>query len=65
MYNFRPGDSFKNFPQNGNPVSQADKAKMDSEVCTTHLPPQKNEWITTWNVLHIKLRGIWHVYELT
>lgn len=32
MYNFRPGDSFKNFPQNGNPVSQADKAKMDSEV---------------------------------
>lgn len=27
----KPGDSFKNFPQNGNPVSQADKAKMDSE----------------------------------
>lgn len=41
MYNFRPGDSFKNFPQNGNPVSQADKAKMDSEVCTTHLPRKK------------------------
>lgn len=41
MYNFRPGDSFKNFPQNGNPVSQADKAKMDSEVCTTHLPNKK------------------------
>lgn len=36
MYTFRPGDSFKNFPQNGNPVSQADKAKMDSEVCTSH-----------------------------
>lgn len=27
----KPGDSFKNFSQNGNPVSQADKAKMDSE----------------------------------
>lgn len=55
MYNFRPGDSFKNFPQNGNPVSQADKAKMDSEVCTTHLPKKKkmnelqHEMFYIWN----------------
>lgn len=64
MYNFRPGDSFKNFPQNGNPVSQADKAKMDSEVCTTHLP--KKKWMNyNMKCFTYKIRGIWHEYELT